>query len=104
MFFGLVTAKKLVAGAPAATLTVAFMNSGNMGLPICYFAFGKEGLAAATIFFVAMSIVHYTVGSVIAGGRGKLKEALSLPLTPAAIAALLLNRAHVSYPSSSNGR
>ena len=98
ILFGLVTAKKLVAGSPAATLTVAFMNSGNMGLPICYFAFGKEGLAAATIFFVAMSIVHYTVGSVIAGGRGKLKEALLLPLTPAAIAALLLNRAQVSLP------
>lgn len=98
VLFGLVTAKKLVAGSPAATLTVAFMNSGNMGLPICYFAFGKEGLAAATIFFVAMSIVHYTVGSIIAGGRGKLKEALLLPLTPAAIAALLLNRAEVTLP------
>jgi predicted permease len=96
--FGLVAARKLAAGSPAATLTVAFMNSGNMGLPICYFAFGKEGLAAATIFFVAMSIAHYTVGSVIAGGRGKLKEALLLPLTPAAIAAILLNRAQVSLP------
>jgi hypothetical protein len=96
--FGLVAARKLVDGSPAATLTVAFMNSGNMGLPICYFAFGKEGLAAATIFFVAMSIAHYTLGSIIAGGRGKLKEALLLPLTPAAIAALLLNRAQVSLP------
>ena len=95
---GSAAAKKLAAGSPAATLTVAFMNSGNMGLPISYFAFGKEGLAAATIFFVAMSIVHYTVGSIIAGGRGKLKEALLLPLTPAAIAALLLNRAQVSLP------
>jgi predicted permease len=95
---GSAAAKKLTAGSPAATLTVAFMNSGNMGLPISYFAFGKEGLAAATIFFVAMSIVHYTVGSIIAGGRGKLKEALLLPLTPAAIAAILLNRAQVSLP------
>ena len=95
---GSAAAKKLAAGSPAATLTVAFMNSGNMGLPISYFAFGKEGLAAATIFFVAMSIVHYTFGSIIAGGRGKLKEALLLPLTPAAIAAILLNRAQVSLP------
>ena len=95
---GSAAAKKLAAGSPAATLTVAFMNSGNMGLPISYFAFGREGLAAATIFFVAMSIVHYTVGSIIAGGRGKLKEALLLPLTPAAIAAILLNRAQVSLP------
>ena len=95
---GLAVARKVAAGSPAVTLTVAFMNSGNMGLPICYFAFGKEGLAAATIFFVAMSIVHYTVGSVIAGGKSKLKETLLLPLTPAAIAAILLNRAQVSLP------
>ena len=98
IIFGSAAARKLAAGSPAATLTVAFMNSGNMGLPIAYFAFGKEGLAAATIFFVAMSIVHYTVGSVIAGGKGKLKEALLLPLTPAAIAAILLNRVQVSLP------
>jgi len=95
---GLATARKLALGSPAATLTVAFMNCGNMGLPVCYFAFGREGLAAATIFFVAMSIVHYTVGSVIAGGKGKLKEALFLPLTPAAITAIILNRAQVPLP------
>ena len=98
IILGLFAARKLAQGSPAATLTVAFMNSGNMGLPVCYFAFGREGLAAATIFFVAMSIVHYTVGSVIAGGKGKLKEALFLPLTPAAVIAIILNRAQVSLP------
>ena len=96
--FGLATARKFAYGSPAATLPVAFMNCGNMGLPICYFAFGREGLAAATIFFVGMSIMHYTFGSMIAGGRGRLKEALLLPLTPAAILAILLNRAQISLP------
>ena len=95
---GLIAAKRFASGSPAATLTVAFMNSGNMGLPICYFAFGKEGLAAATIFFVIMSIFHYSVGSVIAGGKSRLKETLSLPLTPAALIAILLNRAQISLP------
>ena len=74
------------------------MNSGNMGLPACYFAFGNQGLATATIFFVAMSIIHYTLGSIIAGGKTKLKEALLLPLTPAAITGILCNRAQVSLP------
>lgn len=96
--FGLFAARKLAQGSPSATLTVAFMNSGNMGLPVCYFAFGREGLAAATIFFVVMSIVHYTLGSVIAGGKSKLKEALFLPLAPAAVIAIILNRAQVSLP------
>jgi predicted permease len=95
---GLASAKRIASGSPAATLTVAFMNSGNMGLPICYFAFGREGLAAATVFFVAMSVAHYTVGSVIAGGKGRLMEALTLPLAPAAVAAIVLNRAEVSLP------
>lgn len=97
--FGLFAASKLALGSPAASLTVAFMNSGNMGLPVCYFAFGNEGLAAATIFFVAMSILHYTVGSIIAGGKGNLKEALFLPLAPAAITAIILNRSQVSLPA-----
>ena len=96
--FGLVSAKKVAYGSPAATLPVAFMNCGNMGLPICYFAFGREGLAAATIFFVGMSIMHYTFGSMIAGGKGRLKEALLLPLTPAAILGILLNRSQIALP------
>jgi predicted permease len=96
--FGLASAKKCAYGSPAATLPVAFMNCGNMGLPICYFAFGREGLAAATIFFVGMSIMHYTFGSMIAGGKERLKEVLLLPLTPAAILAILLNRTQISLP------
>lgn len=95
---GMSISKKIARSSPAGTLTVAFMNSGNMGLPACYFAFGNQGLATATIFFVAMSIIHYTFGSIIAGGRSKLKEALLLPLTPAAIIAILCNRAQVSLP------
>ena len=98
IIFGLAASKKFADGSPAAILTVAFMNCGNMGLPICYFAFGREGLAAATIFFVGMSIMHYTFGSMLAGGKGRLKEALLLPLTPAAILAILLNRAQLSLP------
>ncbi|MDX1778043.1 MAG: hypothetical protein R3339_04125, partial [Thermodesulfobacteriota bacterium] len=42
IIFGLAASKKLALGSPAATLPVAFMNCGNMGLPICYFAFGRE--------------------------------------------------------------
>lgn len=90
--------RKLVGGSPAATLTMAFMNSGNMGLPVCLFAFGKPGLAAATIFFVAMSILHYSAGTAIASGRGRIKDAFILPLTPAAVLGILANRMNIIPP------
>ncbi|NIS74241.1 MAG: hypothetical protein GTO08_02995 [Deltaproteobacteria bacterium] len=95
----LMLSRKIAGGSPAATLTMAFMNSGNMGLPVCYFAFGRKGLAVATIFFVTMSIVHYTVGTVIASGRGKMRDALLLPLAPAALLGIIINRLNVSLPA-----
>ncbi|RMG58224.1 MAG: AEC family transporter [Deltaproteobacteria bacterium] len=90
--------KKFVDGSPAATLTMAFMNCGNMGLPVCYFAFGKPGLSTATIFFVAMSLLHYSAGTAIASGRGKIRDAFILPLTPAAVLGILVNRLDIAIP------
>ncbi|NIO16897.1 MAG: hypothetical protein GTN70_07845 [Deltaproteobacteria bacterium] len=92
------SSKKIAGGSPAATLTMAFMNSGNMGLPVCYFAFGRDGLAVATIFFVTMSIVHYTLGTALASGRGKVGDALLLPLAPAAILGIAINRLNITLP------
>lgn len=94
----LVISRKIAGGNPAATLTMAFMNSGNMGLPVCYFAFGRHGLAVATIFFVTMSIVHYTAGTSIASGRGRIRDALILPLAPAALAGIIINRLSITLP------
>lgn len=98
MVVGMTIGKRIAHGSSAAAVTIAFVNSGNMGLPTCFFAFGEEGLATATLFFVGMSIMHYTFGSIMAGGKGRLREALLLPLTPAAVLAILLNRAQVTIP------
>ena len=44
-------------GLPAHTFLgpLMFSNSGNMGLPLCLFAFGPEGLALATVIFAVVS-------------------------------------------------
>jgi malate permease and related proteins len=39
-----------------------FPNIGNIGLPICFFAYGKTGLALAIILFAAFSMCQFTVG------------------------------------------
>ena len=61
----------------ATILAAIFMNAGNYGLPVNLFAFGEPALAHASLFFVTMSILTYTVGVVIASmGSYSLKDSL----------------------------
>ena len=58
-------------------LVVMFSNSGNYALPVVLFAFGREALAYASVYFVASAIVTYTVGvGVAASGRGDVRHML----------------------------
>ena len=38
-----------------------FANIGNMGIPVCLFAYGKEGLALAIIVFAVVTIGQFTI-------------------------------------------
>ena len=46
-------------------LAGAIGNNGNMGIPICFFAFGEAGVALATIYYAITSFLSNTVGVVI---------------------------------------
>ncbi|MGE4062498.1 MAG: AEC family transporter [Rhodospirillaceae bacterium] len=48
---------------------MVFPNAGNMGLPLCFLAFGNTGLSLAVAFFCAMSISQMTVGQAVASGQ-----------------------------------
>lgn len=56
---------------PAHTFLPVFTssNTGNMGLPLCLFAFGPEGLALGICIFVLSSLFSFTVGWSIYAGR-----------------------------------
>jgi len=89
----------------AVILTSAFGNTGNYGLPVVSFAFGKEALAFATLFFVTTSILFNTAGVLIASlGHMDLKTALAglfrIPTVYAVILAGLLNRFQLAMPVS----
>ena len=47
---------------------LTFGNSGNMGLPVCLFAFGETGLALAIAFFSVGSISNFTFGLWLSSG------------------------------------
>ena len=48
--------------------SLVFPNVGNMGLPLCWFAFGDQGLALAVAYFMVMSILHFSVGMAVGSG------------------------------------
>jgi predicted permease len=62
----------------AFLIVIMFSNSGNYGLSVNNFAFGKEALARATICFVTSSILMYTVGVFVASsGKSGYRKALT---------------------------
>lgn len=71
-------------------LVVMFSNSGNFALPVVLFAFGKESLAFASVYFVTSAILVYTFGVfVAASGRGNLRTSLGRVLGVPAVWATL---------------
>lgn len=69
---------------------VMIPNSGNVGLPICYLAFGDEGLAFAIIVYTIVSLFQFTVGLSISSGSFSVRELIRNPLIYAVIAALIV--------------
>ncbi|RYZ86375.1 MAG: AEC family transporter, partial [Moraxellaceae bacterium] len=81
---------------PVATYLppLIFPNNGNMGLPLCLFAFGQTGLALALGSFMVMMIATFTVGLVLVTEGGWRERLLSVAKQPViysmAIAVVLL--------------
>lgn len=46
----------------AYATSMAFSNCGNMGLPLCLFAFGDQGMVLALAWFTTMALLQFTFG------------------------------------------
>lgn len=71
---------------------LTFPNSGNMGMPLCYLAFGDAGLAMAIGVFTVHCAAQFTVGISLASGRLSLSALARVPLlyaVPLALAFLI---------------
>ena len=62
-----------------------FGNTGNIGLPLSYFAFGAEGLDYAVVIFALMGIYAFTFGVWIVSGGGALIKTIKEPMVGATI-------------------
>ena len=99
----------LVAGAAALKIgglklrtylpSLAFPNSGNLGLPLALYASGEEGLNFAIVIFAVTSIINLTVGQAVAAGKGKWGAVLRSPIMPAVALGLAVAYLRVALPA-----
>lgn len=79
-------------------LPTMFMNSGNLPFPLALLAFGAAGLQVAVLYYIAISLLVYTVGIYMAKGSGGIKEIIRLPLIYATIIGLAINLGGFTVP------
>lgn len=60
---------------------LVFSNSGNVGVPICLFAFGEPGLALGMTYFAVSATFHVSLGGPLFAGTFSWKPFLRSPLT-----------------------
>lgn len=73
-------------------------NTGNLGLPLCLFAFGAEGLALAVAVFVVNSVGQYIFTPVIQSGESPLRTVFQTPVVYGAVIGLSLMFSEVQLP------
>jgi predicted permease len=86
-------------------LVAMFSNSGNYALPVVLFAFGREALSFASVYFVTSAILIYTAGILVAAsGHGSVRLALArllkVPAIYAVTAAVIVLSTHATVPAA----
>lgn len=95
---GLAVLKSARLAAASYLPSLIFPLSGSMGLPVCLFAFGEEGLAYALVYFVLGIIGTFTIGATLAAGRFSIGTILRTPAIYAVVLAVALEASGTELP------
>ncbi len=77
---------------------MVFGNTGNVGLPLCLFAFGPAGLALAVAYFATQSIPQFSLGVSIASGVMSWRRLFTSPALIAILIGCSLISAEMALP------
>lgn len=69
---------------------LAIGNTGNLGLPLCLFAFGQRGLGLAVAVYVTNSVGQFTVTPMLQSGLPAFRSLATTPVTYGAVIGALL--------------
>ena len=100
LFLGIATVLTRVLGLDARAFVpvLTFRNSGNLGLPICFFAFGEAGLSFGICAFVIASLSGLTLGRGIYAGSTASVALLRNPLAYAIAISVVFMAAELKPP------
>ena len=73
-------------------------NTGNMGLPICLFAYGTQGLGVAAAISALIILCHFTLGVFLADRRFSFNVIIKSPPFYAIIIAVILLYFRIKLP------
>jgi predicted permease len=79
---------------PALTLG----NTGNLGLPLCLFAFGEQGLGLAVAIYVTNSVLQFTLVPLLQSRVSLLRTILTTPIIYGAVAGLTVLTLDIHVP------
>jgi predicted permease len=80
---------------PALTLG----NTGNLGLPLCLFAFGEEGLGLAVAIYVTNSLLQFTFVPMLHSRVSALRTLATTPMLYGAVAGLAVVMTGATVPT-----
>ena len=76
---------------PSYLPSLIFPLTASMGLPVCYFALGDEGLALAIVYFAFGAIGTFTAGAAIAAGNLSFRRLMRAPVVHAVLGRILIH-------------
>ncbi len=98
LLVGAVALKAMGLKARVFLPSLAFPNSGNLGLPLALYAAGDEGLNYAIVIFSVTAILNLTIGQAVAAGEGKWGLVAKIPILPAVALGLFFAYAGIPLP------
>ncbi|MDX1561846.1 MAG: AEC family transporter [Gammaproteobacteria bacterium] len=77
---------------------LAIGNTGNLGLSVCFFAFGQEGLGLAVAVFVVNSVGQFTLTPLLQSPVSPWRTLVSTPVVYGAVIGVALMLGDVTLP------
>jgi predicted permease len=79
---------------------VIFGNTGNLGLPLCYFSFGDEGLGLAVAVYLIYSVSQFVFGPLFQGREPAWRTLVTTPMIYAALLGIVLLATDTPLPQT----
>ncbi len=79
---------------------IIFGNTGNLGLPLCYFAFGDEGLGLAVAVYLIYAVSQFVFGPLFQGREPAWRILATTPMIYAATVGVILLATNTPLPVS----